>query len=350
MILKILATLAAAIVLVGCGGSSGSPEPSAPSGDPTRALAAPGEGSLLIANLNAIVERNLKSGEQRNLLTLTEPNSFVLDPAVSPDGTQVAFIKQPPAKIVEGRFDAGSDLWVMGRDGSEPHLVFEHAQPNQLVRFPRWEDNANILAIVQEIHTEADLTRVVYTLERIDVASGQRQIVLEDILAFDISPDGQRLVYAKLLPQVGESLQVSDLAGASLIEIIGLDQLLAPFGYPRFSPDGETIGFASADQTGARVPVQLVSLSRAGLGHLVAPVDTALLDGLPQDVWTVAASGGQAVRVADLKEDLPSMTWDGSGDHIYAMGVEGLYDINLTTGGVERLADGAFHAQLTWAP
>ena len=96
--------------------------------------------------------------------------------------------------------------------------------------------------------------------------------------------------------------------------------------------------------------MQLVSSSKAGLGHLEAPVDTALLDGLPQDVWTIAASGGQAVRVADLKEDLPAITWDGSGEHIYAMGVNGLYDVNIKSGVVDRLADGAFHAQLTWAP
>jgi hypothetical protein len=64
----------------------------------------------------------------------------------------------------------------------------------------------------------------------------------------------------------------------------------------------------------------------------------------------VDAAGGQAVRVADLKEDLPSITWDGTGERIYASGVNGLYEINVTTGIVERIGEGAFHAQITWAP
>jgi len=348
---RVLACLVAGVVLAACGGGNSSAGDSTPGGSPATEPPAAGDGVLLIANLNTLVELDLKSGERRILLEMTGTNSFVLDPAVSPDGGSVAYIQQPPPKVEEGRFDAGSDLWVMNRDGSSPRLVFEHAQPNQLVRFPRWEDSGHILAIVQEISAEAGITRVVYTLERIDAATGQRENVIEDVLAFDISPDGQRLVMAKLLPQTGEVLQASGLDGANAVEVVGADQLLAPFSYPRFSPDGQTVAFASADQTGARAPAQLVSLERGANGDYGAmPNPATLLDGLPQDIWTVEAGGGRAVRVANLKEDLPALTWDGSGEHIYVVGVAGLYDVNLTTGSADRISEGAFHAQLTWAP
>jgi Tol biopolymer transport system component len=278
----------------------------------------------------------------------------VLDPAVSPDGTSIAFIQQPPPQVRDGRFDAGSNLWVMNRDGSGARLLLQHAQPNQLIRFPRWETNTSVLAIVQEISTENAITRVVYTLQRIDAATGERQRVMDDVLAFDISPDGQRLVFARLLPQAGEALMASNVSGEGGVEVVGADQSLAPFGSPRFSPDGQAIAFASADQTGARAPVQLVSLERDANGRFGHGPDAKAAamrrDGLPQDIWTVESTGGRAVRVADIKEDLPALTWDGSGELIYVMGVNGLYEVNVKTGGVVSIGEGAFHAQLTWAP
>ncbi|MBI5288568.1 MAG: PD40 domain-containing protein [Chloroflexi bacterium] len=348
---RVLACLVAGVVLAACGGGGSSNGKATPGGSPATEPPRAGEGALLIANLNTVVEVDVKSGGRKVLLEMAGTNSFVLDPAVSPDGGSIAYIQQPPPKVEEGRFDAGSDLWVMNRDGSGQRLVFAHAQPNQLVRFPRWEDAGHVLAIVQEISTEAGITRVVYTLERIEVATGQRENVMEDVLAFDISPDRQRLVIAKLLPQTGEVLQASGLGGGEAVEVVGVDQLLAPFSYPRFSPDGQTIAFASADQTGARAPVQLVSLERDSSGGFTAPPRPAtVLDGLPQDIWRVEAAGGRAVRVANLKEDLPALTWDGSGEHIFAIGVAGMYDVNLETGAADRIGEGAFHAQIAWAP
>lgn len=344
------AVVAAASLIAGaCGGSSpgdsATPEPGS-----TRPAAEPGTGALIIASFGAIIERDLQSGAETPLFETGAANSFVLDPAVSPGGDSITFINMPPAQIEEGRFDAGSDLWIMGRDGSDPRRLWQHVDPNQLVRFPRWENADSILAIVQEISTQDGTTRVVYTLQRFDVATGDRETVLEDVLAFDVSPDGQRLVYASLLPQTGEVLAGANIAGGDPSELVGADQFLAPFAYPRFSPDGATIAFASADQTGALGPgVSFVSISR-GAGGKFEPRTAVSLDGLPQDIWTVEAGGGTAVRVADLKEDLPALTWDGSGERIYVLGVNGLYDVNLRSGAVAVIGEGAYHAQLAWAP
>lgn len=347
--------MALAVVVAACsGGGDSDPSSSPEAGEsPTASspAAEPGDGSLILSNLNEIVERDIESGATKVIISAPEPNSFFLDPAASRDGTQIAYVRQPPPTIVDGRFDGGSDLWVVNRDGTGARPLFEHAQPNQLIRFPRWESATSVMAIVQEISTEDGITRVVYTLQRIDVETGERERVLEDVLSFDVSPDGERLVYAKLLPQTGEVLEGGSTLGEGGYEIVGLDQFLAPFGYPRFSPDGVTVAFASADQTGASAPaVEFVALRRGASGRFEPEVAAVTMDGLPQDIWTVEAAGGTAVRVADLKEDLPSLTWDGSGEFIYAIGVEGLYEINLETGGVAAIGDGAYHAQISWAP
>ena len=73
-------------------------------------------------------------------------------------------------------------------------------------------------------------------------------------------------------------------------------------------------------------------------------------DGLPEDIWTVDLAGGRPVRVADLKEDLPALTWGGDGRHLYVLGSAGLYDVNVETGAVDRLGEGTFHGMLVWVP
>jgi Tol biopolymer transport system component len=347
-----LVAIAVAVAMVACGGGSSSntaPSGTVLPGSSPRAVESKGDGKLLIAGLDGIIEFDVSSESSKPLIPLPQENSYVLDPDVSPDGTTIAFVLQPPPKVSGTTYDAGSDLWVANRDGSGQRAVFTHDTPNQLVRFPQWEDAGHLLAVVQEITETGSTTSVTYTLERIDVGTGQREHLLEDVLAFGLSPDRKQLAFAKLLPGTGETLETMPLAsatvGATGTVIVGPDEELAPFNAPRYSPDGTTIAFASADQTGARSDQRYVT-SR-GFG----PPAGMPLDGLPEDIWTVAAAGGaRPQRVADIKEDLPWLTWNGDGTRIYVIGAAALYDVNLKSGGVSQIGKGTFHGQVTWTP
>lgn len=330
---------------IACGGGSSS----SPAGGQTattggKTVKSSGSGRLIIGEGAEIAEYDIKSGTQKPLVMAPNDNTFLLDPALSTDGKHLAYVVQPPAKVADGKYDAGSDLWIANRDGSGQIAVFAHVQPNQLVRFPQWEDDDHILAVVQEISSDGKITRVVYTLERIAINGGQRDKVIENVLSFGLSPDGKRLAYAKLAPQTGETLNAADLSGANDVPLVGIDQNLSPFNVPRYSPDGSKIAFASADQTGARANQEYVSAAPFGRDA------SATLDGLPEDIWTIDAAGGAPVRVADLKEDLPALTWSGDGKHLYVVGSAGLYDINLVNGASNRIGEGVFHGQLVWAP
>ncbi|MDP9235828.1 MAG: hypothetical protein M3P30_00265 [Chloroflexota bacterium] len=301
-----------------------------------------GSGFLIITEPDGLAQYDIKSGSLKPLITPSEPNAYMLDPAVSADNASIAYVVQPPPVVNGTKYDAGSDLWVANRDGSGQHAVFTHDTPNQLVRFPQWEDAGHILAVVQEIGTANGITSVTYTMERIDISNGQRSKLVENVLALGVSADGKRAVYAKLAPQTGETLNASDVGVSASTVLVGLDQNLSPFNSPRYSPDGKTIAFASADQTGARADIRYVSAAPASDG-------AAALDGLPEDIWTIDAAGGTAQRVAELKEDLPALAWSGDGKHLYVVGAAGLYDVNLTNGAKTRLGDGSFHAQIAWA-
>jgi hypothetical protein len=197
-----------------------------------------GEGALLVTLPLGLVECDLDTGTTTPIITPTEANTFILDPAISPDARLIAYVRQPPPEIVEGRYDAGADLWVANRDGSEPRIVFEHAQPNQLVRFPQWQDDANVLAIVQEISMEGGLTTVVYTLQRINIESGERTRLLDDVLSFTVAPDGERVAYARLSRPFGETFAAVNLDGSDDVTLVDPSENLAPFNFPRYSPDG----------------------------------------------------------------------------------------------------------------
>ena len=268
----------------------------------------------------------------------------MLDPAISADGKLLAYVAEPPPKVEGGMYDAGADLWVANRDGTGAHVVFTHTTPNQIVRFPQWEDEGHILAVVQEIEKDNGITSVKYKLERIDVATGQRAEVLDNVLSLGISTDRKRVALAELAPQTGETLIEADLATSATRTLVGLEQNLSPFNFPRYSPDGSQIAFASADQTGARAPFEYVSVAMAR--NAAKPA----FDGLPEDIWTIDASGGTPRRIADIKEDLPALTWDGRGEHIYAIGSQALYDVDLTNGAVDKIGEGSFHSQLVWVP
>jgi dipeptidyl aminopeptidase/acylaminoacyl peptidase len=302
-----------------------------------------GPGTLLLVNQQGIFEFQIGSATTKQIIAPSPDGAYLMDPALSADASTLAYISQPPPKVQGKQYDAGSDLWAAARDGSNPHAVFTHDTPNQLVRFPKWQDAGHVLAIVQEFSLQNGATKIEYWLERVDVATGERTKVLKDVLAFDISPDGKRVVYAKLAPQTGETLMLAGLAGGPATTLAGVDQNLAPFNFPAYSHDGATIAFASADQTGARA-------GPPGVTFASFPAATRLLDGLPEDIWTISAAGGTAVRVADLKEDVPSLTWSGDDQHLYVFGSVALYDVNLKSGAVNRIGEGAYHGQVIWAP
>jgi Tol biopolymer transport system component len=218
--------------------------------------------------------------------------------------------------------------------------VFEHDQPNQLVRYPQWAGEQTLYAIVQELETVDGVTHAVYTLSRIDIATGERAVVLEDAVAFDIAPDGERIAYAKLQPDAGETLQAVDIDAANGgVELVPATEGLAPFNSPHFSPDGERIAFAAADQ----------NMPLAGRAVSAKPI-AATLDGLPQDIWIIDAEGSRPQVAAELKEDVPALTWGGDGEYIYVLGANALYEINLENGAVTEIGEGVFHGQLAWAP
>jgi Tol biopolymer transport system component len=331
----------AAVFGVACGGRDGGQSAPQSAIEGYKLVGPSRDGSLIIARPDGLFEFSIDSGDLNPLIPSDDASTFIYDPALSPSATQIAYVVQPPPVVAEGSYDAGLDIWIANRDGTNARRVFEHEQPNQLVRYPQWADEQTIYAIVQELETVGEVTQAVYTLSRIDIGTGEREVMLEDAVAFDISPDGGRIVYAKLQQDASETLEAIDLeSGANAVELVPTSEELAPFNSPHFSPDGERIAFAAADQNMPLATLRLASLK---------PVKVTL-DGLPQDIWMIDADGSRPQLTAELKEDVPALTWGGDGEYLYVLGANALYEINLENGAIAEIGEGVFHGQIAWAP
>lgn len=334
-----------AAVVVACGGSS----------DETT-VRQDGPGTLVLSRPDGIYEIDVATGVEKPIITTEIPNSFLFDPAVSPDGSMIAYIVQPPAVIVDGLYDAGSDLWIADRDGANPRLIHEHQEKNALVRYPQWVGDGHVAAIIQEItliETELGptITGVDYTVQSVDIETSERVRLLDDAIAYTLSPDGGRIIYARLDPLLGEIFESRELPDGQPVELVAKSENLQPFNSPRFSPDGQVIAFASAEQVATPVPTSGRLAMLRPLGAPLAAEEAApRADGLPQDIWLLDADGGKPRLLADLKEDLPSIAWSGNGEHLFVLGGNGLYDVTLESGAATRIGEGSFHGQVDWTP
>jgi dipeptidyl aminopeptidase/acylaminoacyl peptidase len=333
-VLSALLALLAAALLAACGSGGGS------SGATSAA------GRLIISRATDIVERDIATGRERTLVSAGDAGEFVFDAALSPDGARIVYVRQPPAKVVEGRYDAGSDLWLASRDGGGARAIFTHSDPNQIVRFPRWLDDRTVLAVIQEVTDVGGRSDLAYTLQRIDVESGARARIALDVLSFDISPDRTRVVYAMPVSQTGQALASVGLDGSDPRTLIPAEANLSPFNYPRFSPDGSRIAFATADQ--ALAPVIPGATPPGGVvpARLAAP----LPNGLPEDLYLLPAAGGEPQLLAALQEDVPSLSWSADGSRIYVQGSVALYEVDAASGAITQVGPGVFHGQVDWAP
>ncbi|MBI5285234.1 MAG: PD40 domain-containing protein [Chloroflexi bacterium] len=308
-----------------------------------------GKGRLLFGQSEGIVEYTLDGGAEKLLIAPIGGNNITLrDPALSPDGKRLAYLHAFPLRSRDKKFDASTDLWIANRDGSDAHAGYAHDTFNQLVLFPAWLDNQHVLAIVRVSPDAMSLNGVVYTLERIDVGTGERKRLLTDVLDFGLSRDRTQIVYSQYAPGVPARLMLADIdtAGGDISNgrsLVSGDQHLWPFTSPRFSPDGKTIAFGAPDQAAA------ISAARYVTSQREPATETRSLHGFPQDIWLVDAAGGAARRLATLQVDDPALSFSGDGRLLYVFSTAGVDDIDLRSGAVRHLRDSKqLQTRLQW--
>jgi Tol biopolymer transport system component len=314
------------------------------------------DGRIVLTRSNRLVVRDVASGEERTLVT-APGSDFMIDPAWSRDGAQIAYAQQ--ITLIPGRStDYGSDLYVIDAAGGEPRRLLEHNEPGSFYRYPSFSPDGRT---VYFFRSRLDETQTqVFEGAALNLDTNVVEVLMKQAYGGEVSPDGKSLIYVDLTGG-WQSLSLMDLATRKSRTLVSPDKDGLYFYYaPRFSPDGSRIVFAGSGDAG-QVPVGSLPGRQGTVSDaLVLSPDAALalgfagagaLDGPPWDLYLVEVKGdSKLVRLTEVYDDQPFPAWSPDGARILYIGVTGLVAISpdQSTDPV-KLDEGLLHAQMDWA-
>jgi len=324
-----LCTLAALWALIAaCGGSSSNKSP--------------GGDRFLLANQAGLNEATA-TATIRSLVKFDD-GSYVLDPAISPNGQKIAFARQTPAKpLPNGTVDFGSDLYVADRDGKNVREVLHHAAIAEFIRSPAWLSPTELLMTVQG---QAPDRTSDFRTEKLDVTSGTRQRLIEGAINAAISNDHKQIAYVAVDPISQEETLMSTDAGLKTRKILADPTSgLGLFSSLVFSPNGASLTFAAVD---LNAPL-LVPTPTAGPGGTAkTSYAQGALHPFAQDVWSVSAGGGGLRRLSEIAENNPSLAWSSDGARLFALGPTAFWRIDPVSGKADHVGSGIPLGQIVW--
>jgi Tol biopolymer transport system component len=346
--------LAVASVVAGCGSSEPKPPGSAVNVGSDHSIGATpptvttvpleaGDTRFLLGQQNIIETVTLSGGEAR--LIQLDDGVNVLAMALSPDRSRLAFVVELPAYAKEdGSIDFGTDLYVSDADGSNAHRVLEHMSTGEYFEAPAWLDDSTLLVGTRG---SDPVTGSYSRIEKVDIAKSTRTVVLDNAAMGAISPDGKSIAYTAIDPQtrvqhlVIENLTTDDQPRILVDEYAGL----ALFSAVTFSPDGSELAFAAVDLGTIPPPPMPASRSDAVWKGAVQ----TLTHPFAEDAWVINPSDATGLhRMADMGENMPSLTWSGDSAWVYALGPGFLWRLDPAASTGEQLRQSTGAGAILW--
>jgi Tol biopolymer transport system component len=181
----------------------------------------------------------------------------------------------------------------------------------------------------------------------------QPEMIVDNAYDPAVSPDESTLVYVRTT-RAGQTMFKKTLREAGDgCELIS-DQVFQYLSLPRISPDGKRLAFGGSGepnmQPGGCGGDMRTKPAAAGLdlASLLAP-DVAYAHGLPADVYSLNMDGSGMTRIADIKDDDPTVAWSPDGTKLAIFGVAALYVVDAKGGPPDKLVDQGGYGALDWA-
>jgi Tol biopolymer transport system component len=186
--------------------------------------------------------------------------------------------------------------------------------------------------------------------------NGQPEVLVDNAYDPAVSPDESTLLYVRST-RAGQQMFKKTIGEAGDgCELIS-DQVFQFLSLPRISPDGKRVALGGSGEpnmgpSGCGGDPRSSSPSAPGpgvdLGALLQP-DTAYAHGLPADIYSLNLDGSDMKRIADIKDDDPTVAWspDG-GSRLAIFGVAALFLVEAKGGPTEKLTDQGGYGGLDW--
>lgn len=313
-----------------------SPDASAPQAAPPLPLVYVRDANLWLSD---------GSGAPPTRLTQLPGGVYPTDPAVSPDGAQIAF----SGFTLANGAASNSILYLINRDGSGLRPLWAPAQGT--LRRPTWApDGQSLYVAASGVTSLTGGSPAGLALARVDLATGAATLVRPDVLDVGLAPDGQLALVQLRWEDYRLQLVLLGPDGAEPSVLVDRPEFFA-FASPRFAPDGEQLLFVAGggpptDAQGyPQEPSALGPLEH--LGSLLAP-PVAEAHGPPWELWTVNRDGSGLRKLLGFLEDEPMARFTPDGDAIVAMGAGGIYRISLADRSVTLLDQPGDYGGLDW--
>jgi Tol biopolymer transport system component len=308
------------------------------------------------------------ASKQQTKITNLAAGAAVTGATFSPDGKRVVyaqFWRRPNER------SSGADLMLANADGSNAHSFADRDMPNTVLETPEWGASGRVYYTMRQVNNGRETQTIVRQIE-----GGQPEKLVDNAYDPAVSPDESTLVYVrstrngqamfkKLLDEPGDGCQLVS------------DQIFQYLSLPRISRDGKRLAFggsgeATAQPTGCSTepqppaptpaPAPAAAGAPAASGPPVAKVPAGLdllallqpsvayAHGLPADVYALNLEGGGLTRLADIKDDDPTVAWSPDGTKLAIFGVGALYVVDGLKGGpTDKLSDQGGYGGLDWA-
>jgi len=351
--LALPAALALAAAVEACGGgggggdsdssSEGTPLPSAPP-----AVAAGGHG-LLLPRDQRLLLRDMTDGKEY-VLKRSPADVFYTYPRWSPDGARIAYALDIPFTGQPNQ-QWGSDIAISPTDGSTEQIVVKRPAAGFQVQGLAWSPDGSAVyaGILETTIKDGRFLGQTLRLERIDIATGAREPLIEDATNPTVARDGSHIAYTTYGSATEPGgLWTARLDGTDRRLILPMTGRFAVILYPRFSPDSSTIAFSAATLQSGAEPSPAPRSNSGSAWRWPWQPRTAVAHGLPMDIWLIPAAGGDPTRLTNMLEDEPSPAWSPDGTQIAIVATGGLYLVSASGGEPQRIGIGGTLLQIDW--
>jgi len=328
------ALLSAKVLLAGCQVLNRAP----PAADSAQGrIAWPKDGDLWVYDL---------AGGKQTKITNLPPGAAVTGATWSPDGKRIVysqFWRRPNERA------SGADLFIANADGSDPQVFAERDAANGVVETPTWV-GTHVYYTVRATTAGREALSVARKTE-----GGQPETLVTGGYSPTVSPDESTLVYL-MNTRVGQTLMKGTIGQQNDCQLL-TDQVFQYLSLPRISHDGTKIALGGSGEAngqasacgGDNVPKPKALAPVFDLATWLAPAAyAASLHGLPADMYTLPIDGGALTRVADIKDDDPTVAWSPDDTQLAIFGIGALYVVDSKGGTPSKLVQQGGYGGLDW--